>query len=148
MIASAAITWDGPQEDHPARRAARSSMTAVAKGERDSWFALFSPDALIEDPVGPSLLDPEGKGHRGREGLAAFWDSFVAMPSEFHFHVKDSFANGPSCANVATITTTFSDGSSMTIDCIVVYTVDDSGLITSMRAHWEPDRAMATLTKP
>jgi steroid delta-isomerase len=36
----------------------------------------------------------------------------------------------------------------MTVDCVVVYTVDDSGLITSIRGYWEPDRAMATLTGP
>ena len=35
----------------------------------------------------------------------------------------------------------------MTIDCVLIYTVDDEGRITSLRAHWEPDRAMATLTK-
>jgi hypothetical protein len=36
-------------------------------------------------------------------------------------------------------------GHSMTVDCVVIYTVDDDGLITSIRAHWEPDRALATL---
>ena len=29
-----------------------------------------------------------------------------------------------------------------------IYTVNDDGLITSIRAHWEPDRAMATLGTP
>jgi hypothetical protein len=36
----------------------------------------------------------------------------------------------------------------MTVDCVVIYTVDEDGLITSIRAHWEPERAMATLTRP
>jgi steroid Delta-isomerase len=31
---------------------------------------------------------------------------------------------------------------------VAVYTVDDDGLITSLWARWEPDRAMATRTKP
>ncbi|MFD0900704.1 nuclear transport factor 2 family protein [Actinomadura sediminis] len=143
-----AVTWDAPDADHPARRAARASMAAVIAGGKEEWLALFAPDALIEDPVGPSFLDPSGEGHRGLAGITGFWDNFVASVSEFRFHIKDSFANGPCCANVATITTTMGDGSTMTIDCVLVYTVDDEGRFTSLRAHWEPDRALATTTKP
>jgi ketosteroid isomerase-like protein len=148
MVESDAITWDAPDSDHPARRAAQMSNATVAKGIKEDWLALFAPDALIEDPVGPSFLDPEGKGHRGSEAISAFWDSYVGMIKEFHFHVTDSFANGPACANVTAITTTLQDGSTMRIDCVLIYTVDDAGLITSLRAHWEPDRSLATITKP
>ncbi|SNR29086.1 nuclear transport factor 2 family protein [Actinomadura mexicana] len=143
-----AVAWDAPDSDHPARRAARASMTAVAEGRRDDWLALFAPDALIEDPVGPSFLDPEGAGHRGPDGIENFWDSFISTIAGFRFRIADSFANGPCCANVATITTETPDGATMTIDCVLVYTVDGAGKITSLRAHWEPDRAMATLTTP
>ncbi|TDD63315.1 nuclear transport factor 2 family protein [Actinomadura darangshiensis] len=142
-----AITWNAPDADHPARRAARASMTAVAEGRKDDWLDLFTPDALIEDPVGPSFLDPSGGGHRGRAGTEAFWTNFISTIAGFRFDIADSFANGPCCANVATITTTTHDGSTMTIDCVLIYTVDDAGRITSLRAHWEPDRAMATITK-
>lgn len=143
------VTWDAPDSDHPARRACRASMTAVAAGRKEEWLTLFAPDALVEDPVGPSMLDPSGQGHRGHEGIAAFWDSNFGAISKFHFHVKDSFANGPSCANVATITMWLGDGgATMKVDMVAIYTVDDDGKITSLRAHWEPDRAMATITSP
>ena len=142
-----AITWNAPDADHPARRAARASMTAVIGGRKDEWLGLFAPGALVEDPVGPSFLDPSGNGHRG-DGIAAFWDTFISTIAGFRFTVADSFANGDCCANVATITTTTADGSTMTIDCVLVYRVDEDGLITSLRAHWEPDRAMATVTAP
>ena len=148
MVESDAITWDAPDSDHPARRAAQMSNATVAKGVKEDWLALFAADAVIEDPVGPSFLDPDGRGHRGLEAISAFWDSYVGMIKKFHFHVTDSLANGPCCANVTAITTTLEDGSSMTIDCILVYAVDDDGLITSLRAHWEPERALATITKP
>jgi steroid delta-isomerase len=36
----------------------------------------------------------------------------------------------------------------MDIDCVLIYTVDDAGRITSLRAHWEPERALATITRP
>ncbi|MFB4318405.1 nuclear transport factor 2 family protein [Actinomadura sp. 21ATH] len=141
------VSWEAPDDDHPARRAARASMEAAAGGRREEWLALFAPDAVVEDPVGPSMLDPEGKGHRGPEGRARFWDENIARVRKFHFHVKDSFANGPACANVVTITTAMDGGITMTIDCLTVYNVDENGLVTSFRAHWEPDRAMATLKK-
>lgn len=143
------VIWDAPDSDHPARRAGQASMAAVAEGRQADWIRLFSSDVLIEDPVGPSMLDPEGKGHRGHEGIRGFWDSFIATAKAFRFEIRDSFANGPSCANVTTITVTLDDaGTTMTVDCVAIYTVDDDGLITSMRVHWEPDRAMATATKP
>ena len=39
-------------------------------------------------------------------------------------------------------------GATITVDCVVIYTVGEDGRITSIRAHWEPERAMATLTRP
>jgi steroid delta-isomerase len=142
------VKWDAPDGDHPARRAAQRSMAAVAAGRRADWIALFTPDALVEDPVGPSMLDPQGQGHRGPEGIGKFWDSYVGSVDHYHFQVTDSFANGPCCANVAGITMTLAGGATMTVDCVIIYTVNGDGLITSIRAHWEPDRALATLTTP
>ncbi|GAA0848841.1 nuclear transport factor 2 family protein [Streptosporangium amethystogenes subsp. fukuiense] len=94
------------------------------------------------------MLDPEGKGHRGRHEIGTFWDSYIGSVRAFRFQVSDSFANGPCCANVAVITMTMDGGTTMTVDCVIVYTVGDAGLITSIRARWEPGRAMATLTGP
>lgn len=144
-----ALTWDAPDSPHPARAAARASMTAVAEGRKDDWLALFAPDALVQDPVGPSMLDPEGEGHRGAEAIGRFWDKNFGAVSRFHFRVQDSFANGSSCANVATITMWLGDsGTTMKVDMVGVYTVDSAGKIASLRAYWEPDRAMATVTTP
>jgi hypothetical protein len=39
-------------------------------------------------------------------------------------------------------------GATMKVDMVGVYTVNEEGKITSLRAHWEPDRAMATITTP
>jgi steroid Delta-isomerase len=143
------ITWVAPDWDHPARRVSQRSMRAVAAGHKDEWLALFSPDAVVADPVGPSMLDPEGKGHHGHEGIGRFWDRNFGAVSRFHFKITDSFANGPCCANIASITMWIGDeGATITVDCVVVYTIDEQERITSIRAYWEPDRAMATLTRP
>jgi steroid Delta-isomerase len=144
-----AINWEAPDGDHPARSVSRRSMAAVADGRKDDWLALFTPDAVVEDPVGPSLLDAEGKGHHGREGIGKFWDQNFGAVSRFHFHVKDSFANGPCCANIVAITMWLGDdGTTMTVEGVMVYTVNDEGQLASIRGHWEPGRAMATITRP
>jgi ketosteroid isomerase-like protein len=147
MIESDAITWNAPDADHPARRASQRSAATVARGVKEDWLALFADDAVIEDPVGPSMFDPEGVGHHGREGVSAFWDLAIAGIKSFHFTIEDSFANGNCCANVGTITTVLEDGTIADTEGIFVYRVDDDGLITSMRAHWEVDRVMATLRR-
>ena len=122
-------------------------MAAVAAGRKDEWLALFAANAIVEDPVGPSPLDAEGKGHHGHAGIRTFWDRNFGAVSRFHFRVKDSFANGACCANLVTITMWLGKaGTTMTVDGVMVYTINDGGLITSIRGHWEPDRAMATIT--
>lgn len=124
-------------------------MAAVAAGRKDEWLALFAPDAVVEDPVGPSPLDPGGNGHHGLDEIEQFWDRNFGAVSRFHFRIRESFSNGPCCANVATITMWLGrSGATVTVDCVVVYTVDDHGRITSIRGYWEPDRAMATLSGP
>ena len=69
-------------------------MTAVAEGRKDEWLALLAEDVVVEDPVGPSLLDPEGNGPPRARGIRRFWDRNFGAVSRFHFLVKDSFANG------------------------------------------------------
>jgi steroid delta-isomerase len=48
------------------------------------------------------------------------------------------------CANIGTITTRFADGTVVDTDLVMIYTVDAEGRVASMRAYWEPERAMAT----
>ncbi len=149
MITSEAITWTAPNDPHPARSASQRSYSAVAKGDLEEWLAVYAEDAVIEDPVGRSMFDPEGKGHRGHDGIRAFWEQAIAPIAKFEFEINDSFANpeGNTCANIGRIRTSFPDGSHTTTDLIMVYVVRDDGRVASMRAYWEPDRTMATFTK-
>ena len=39
--------------EHPARLASQRSMAAVEAGDREAWLALFTDDAVVEDPIGP-----------------------------------------------------------------------------------------------
>ena len=147
MITSDAITWNAPNWEHPARSASQRSYSAVAKGDLEEWLTVYAEDAVLEDPVGPSMFDPDGKGHHGHEGIRAFWKLAIEPIETFAFEINDSFANGNTCANIGRIRTGFADGSSTTTDLIMVYVVDDDGRVASMKAYWEPDRTMATFTK-
>ncbi|NPC97073.1 nuclear transport factor 2 family protein [Nocardioides sp. zg-DK7169] len=149
-ITSDALTWNAATDPHPARLASQRSFSAVAKGDLEEWLTVYAEDAVLEDPVGPSMFDPEGRGHHGHAGLRAFWETAIAPIDRFEFTVTESFANPGSntCANLARIRTSFADGSHTTTDLITVYVIDDDGRVTSMRAFWEPERTMASFTRP
>ena len=149
MISSDAITWTAANDDHPARAASQRSYSAVANGDLAQWLTVYAEDAVLEDPVGPSMFDPDGTGHRGHEGISAFWKLAIEPIETFEFEIYESFANPGSntCANIGRIRTSFPDGSHTVTDLIMVYVINDDGRVTSMKAFWEPDRTMATYTK-
>jgi len=142
------ITWTAPDTTHPARTASRRSMDAVSRGAKDEWLALFAEDAVVEDPVGVSMFDPTGNGHHGHAGIGAFWDMTIANVERFEFSIKDSFAAGSEVANIGTISAILPGGARVDTEGVFVYRVRDDGLILSMRAFWETERAMATLQQP
>ena len=146
MITSDAIIWNAPNDPHPARAASQRSYSAVAKGDLAEWLTVYAEDAVLEDPVGPSVFDEEGKGHHGHDGISAFWKLAIEPVHTFEFTIDDSFANGNTCANIGRIKTSFADGSYSTTDLIMVYVVDDDGRVASMKAYWEPARTMASFT--
>lgn len=131
--------------EHPARAGARRSMEAVMAGDREAWLANFTEDALVEDPVGPSPLDESGSGHRGRKAIGAFWDMTIATMHGIRFEIHDSFANGNEVVNVASIHLDLPGGVTARTDGVFHYVVDDDGLVTNLRAHWEMDRMLATM---
>lgn len=140
MTATAPADLPHPDpDDRSARAASLRSRAAVHAGDREGWLALFTADAVVEDPVGPSPLDPAGAGHRGPEARAAFWDGVIA-PNEVRMDVHASHAGGDEVANVMTITTTLPDGGRAAVDVVALYRVDAEGRIEALRAFWELDR--------
>ena len=129
--------------EHPARVAGRASQAAVRAKDKQQWLALFATNGSVEDPVGPSGFDPEGKGHHGLEAIGAFWDMAIAKTDSIEFLFDDSFA----CGNEAVFTGKIrSRLSGMQIDAegVFTYRVDETGKILALRAFWEVARAMST----
>jgi len=135
---------DTSKSEHPARAASQRSMRCVEQKTKAAWLDLFADDALIEDPVGISPLDPEGKGHRGKAAIGTFWDTFIA-PSDIKFDIRHSYAGGNEVANVGVITTTTPDGTTALAEGVFVYKINDAGKLVSLRAFWEFERMMASL---
>ena len=129
---------------HPARDASVKSITCVERGDREGWLALWHEEGSIEDPVGASALDPQGKGHHGKKQIAAFYDNVIA-PSTLRFHIRQTFACGNECANVGTITAKLADGTVARTELVMVYRVDDDGKVLSLRAFWEFDDTGASM---
>ncbi|MBO0865774.1 MAG: nuclear transport factor 2 family protein [Mycobacterium sp.] len=132
--------------EHLAHAAGRRSREAVQARDKDAWLAVFAEDAIVEDPIGPSHFDPEGKGHRGRDAISAFWDKAIAPTDNIEFNFRDTYQCGNEEANVGNIVITMA-GHQVTAEGVFTYKADDDGKLVALRAYWEVDRATATARK-
>jgi steroid delta-isomerase len=131
--------------EHPAHVAGRRSREAAMAHDKQAWLDNFADDAIVQDPIGPSHFDPEGKGHRGKEAIAAFYDNAIA-PSELQFNFEKTYQCGNEEANVGNIVIKAA-GYEVTAEGVFTYRVNDEGKIVALRAYWELDRATATARK-
>ena len=74
---------------------------AVAK-DKKNWLSLFADDAIVQDPIGVSPLDPEGEGHKGIEAIEKFYDTVIAN-GNIEFNILESIPCANECANYAQI---------------------------------------------
>lgn len=118
----------------------KASMAAVEVHDREAWLALFAEDAVVQDPIGPSAFDPEGKGHRGPEAIASFYDNVIAANESIKFTIHQSFLCGDEAANVGVIRITFAGGSAVEVDGVYTYRASPEGKIAALRAYWEVDK--------
>ncbi len=123
-----------------ARELGIRSRAAVTAGDRDGWLALFADDAFVQDPIGPSAFDPEGKGHHGRDAIAAFYDTVIASSEAITFEITESYLCGDEVADVGTIRTTLAGGTHQAVvRGVYTYRSNGAGKLASLRAFWEFD---------
>lgn len=128
--------------DSPVTLAGRRSRAAAVARDKQAWLALFADDAIVQDPIGPSHFDPDGKGHRGKEAIAAFFDKAIA-PSQLEFHFDKTYVCGDEEANVGHIVIVAS-GYRVIAEGVFTYRVDPDGKIAALRAYWELEKAAAS----
>ena len=124
-----------------ARELGIRSRAAVHARDRDGWLDLFAEDAFVQDPIGPSPFDPEGKGHHGRAAIAKFYDEVIAPSQAVDFEITQSYLCGDEVADVGIIRTTLAGGTHQAVVHVVMtYRTDGAGKIAALRAYWEFDK--------
>jgi steroid delta-isomerase len=123
-----------------ARELGIRSRAAVHAKDRNGWLDLFADDAVVQDPIGPSPFDPEAKGHRGKEAIAAFYDSVIAPAEAISFEIEESYLCGSEVADVGIIRTTLAGGTHQAIvHGVYTYRSNGAGKLAALRAFWEFD---------
>ena len=107
---------------------------AVAK-DKKNWLALFDNNALVQDPIGKSPLDPEGNGHKGLAAIEQFYDTVIAN-GNIEFTILASIPCGDECANYAQIVNLIGEVKIET-KMIVIYRINSNNKIESLRAFWD-----------
>ncbi len=130
----------------PAQQASFLSMRNVSAQNRAAWLELFADDAVLQDPVGISPLDPAGLGHRGREAIGRFWDKVIARQNGA-YAIRESHPCADECANVVNVTRSLPNGRRHEMSFVVVYRVDAAGKIVSLKAYWQFEKMMQDLAR-
>ena len=109
-------------------------LDALVAGDLEAVLALFSPDAVVEDPVGS---EPQ----QGVEALRAFYQIACDSVSKAE-RVGPPRIAGAEIAFAFTITIG-STPNAMCIDIIDVFSCDSAGKVCGMRAYWGPENMRA-----
>ena len=135
----------GQEKAATARDLARKSQAAVRAKDREAWLALWAPDAVVQDPIGPSPFDPAGNGHRGPAAIAAFYDTVIAPNELITFEIEDSYLCGDEVADVGIIRTVLPGGRHVaTVHGVYTYRSNGAGQLAALRAFWEFDQVELT----
>ena len=113
------------------RAALESYVARINSGDRDGVLALFSPDAIIEDPVG----SPAKAG----EAITAWFDDTIAFATQIRPVAPIRGSHGDAAALMFDVTFQPPGGPAMLIRSLDVCTFDREGRITSLKAYWGPE---------
>lgn len=125
-----------PAKDTPAMRAHKMSIANAGLGNKQAWLDLFADDAVVNDPVGPSPHDPEGKGFAGKERIAEFWDMMIA-PGNLLIIPQKRFNCGEHIACVVMTASNHIMGIKTYIEMVAVYETNTAGKIRSLKVYWD-----------
>jgi steroid delta-isomerase len=116
----------------------KNSIANAMAGDKEKWLALFDPNAVVHDPVGPSEHDPEGRGSRGIVETSAFWDRMIG-PGNLTIVPHKRIPCGYKVAAVIMTAANNVQGTKTYIEMVGVYEVNDVGKLTSLNIYWDVD---------
>ncbi|GAA1482770.1 nuclear transport factor 2 family protein [Gordonia sinesedis] len=132
------------RENHPAVLAGRRSRDCVTARDKQGWLDNFTDDARVEDPVGPSMFDPDGIGFTGRERISEFWDASIANTQSIEFVFDEEIICGPEVAYIGKIVTHIG-GHVSEARGVFTYRAADDGRLSALRAFWEVEQTINSL---
>jgi hypothetical protein len=112
--------------------AARSSLRAAGRCDRDGWLTLFTPDGRVEDPVG-------SRPHIGVDQLGAFYDTFIG-PRQIGYSAGAEIVSGSTVIRDLTLEVGMGPAVEMTIPVFLRYVVRESRgelKVAELQAYWE-----------
>ncbi len=121
----------------PAMAASTASWRCVQSHDRAGWLALMADDVVIEDPIGPSVTNPDGHGIRGKEAVAAFYDANIAA-NTLTVTCEETFpSSSPNeVAHILVLRSRFEGGFTSAVRGVFCYRVNDDGKIANLRGYW------------
>ncbi|MET8876896.1 nuclear transport factor 2 family protein [Nocardia sp. NPDC004604] len=103
----------------------------VGSGPTEEIVNLYTPDAVVEDPMG---TEPK----RGHEAIREFYAVIANLDRETELRPETIRITGNHAAFMFTLVTKFGE-QRFTLSPIDVMEFDDEGRIVSMRAYWSQD---------
>ena len=134
------MTQTAESQASPALNASQSSWRCVQAHDKEGWLALMADDVVVEDPIGKSVTNPDGTGVRGKEGVAALYDSSIAA-TQITITCEETFPSSSphEIAHILVLHSEFEGGFTSKVRGVFTYKVNDAGLITNMRGFWNLD---------
>ena len=133
------IVLNAPQT--PARVASIRSMQLAEVGDGAGWLDLFAEDAIVQDPYGPSPMDPTGAGQVGKAAIEKFCAAYI-RPDTIRFEIRQTVTAGLACVNIGTIYAKRPGGGASWSEVVNIYEVNESGKITLLRSYWDFEAGM------
>ena len=127
----------------PARLVSIESMRLAMAGDVDGWLELFAEDAVLQDPYGPSPMDPSGAGRVGKPAIAEFVAIFI-KPESLRFEIRQTLMSGGACVNVGTIFIRRPDQKLGWSEVVNIYEVNEAKKITLLRSYWDFEANLQT----
>ena len=113
-------------------------FAAIRAIDADAFVAVFAADGVSHDPVGA----PPFSGH---EGLRKFFGGIQATFAELNMQETAVYINKNEAAVHWQAEGVGKNGNSASFSGINLFTVNDDGQITSLRAYWDARAMMGQL---
>jgi hypothetical protein len=124
-------------------RIAKASPEIAGQHDKETWLALYSDDAVVEDPVGtPASHKGRRPGRLGDE-LGRFYEAFIAASGIDMVARREIVSDMHVFRAVDIHTTSLKTGLKMKVPANLLYEIvprDGALAIGRMQAHWELNR--------